>query len=649
MPGDFESTLERATAGDANAQFAVAEAYRTGDGVSEDTKEALRWYRAAAMLDLASAQNDLGTMYLNGIGTESHPAEATYWYRKAAEQGEKVAQFNLAMRYIWGSGTDRNIAVAVHWLQKSASQGYAEATGELGTMYRFGRGVKQDFVTAAQFHTTAGLAGDEVSRGNLSGYRDEIERAALGGSALAALCLVRIHGGDLPAEMDPVRAVAWLRWAKLHGSRDNDPEVQEELNDWDGVWAPELSDADNARVNDLLAEMRCTARQLNIGQGEPAMTSPDARERATPESPSDITILDRFQGCLLGGAVGDALGAPVEFMTRAEILRRFGPEGITAYAPAYGGVGTITDDTQMTLFTAEGLLRAWVRGCLKGMSTYTGVTAHAYLRWLQTQDVQPNCDIDFGTDETGWLFQQRELHSRRAPGNTCLSALQAMKSLGQPARNDSKGCGGVMRVAPVGLFGWREMSPQGVFRLGTELAALTHGHPTGALTGGVFAVLIQMLIDGASLPDALVEARRYLRDEPRHEETLRAIESAEDLAASRLPRLEAIARLGQGWIAEEALAISIYCALVAQDFRDGIVLAVNHDGDSDSTGAITGNLLGSMLGVSAIPPLWLEDLELRPVIAEVAEDLLNYREWDIEGDSDNNELVEKIWKKYPGF
>jgi ADP-ribosylglycohydrolase len=139
------------------------------------------------------------------------------------------------------------------------------------------------------------------------------------------------------------------------------------------------------------------------------------------------------------------------------------------------------------------------------------------------------CDIDFGTKETGWLFQQRELHSRRAPGNTCLSALRATKSLGQPARNDSKGCGGVMRVAPVGLFGWREMSPQQAFRLGTELAALTHGHPTGAPTGGVFAVLIQMLVDGTSLPDALVEAKRYLRDEPRHEETLRAIESAEKL------------------------------------------------------------------------------------------------------------------------
>jgi ADP-ribosylglycohydrolase len=89
--------------------------------------------------------------------------------------------------------------------------------------------------------------------------------------------------------------------------------------------------------------------------------------------------------------------------------------------------------------------------------------------------------------------------------------------------------------------------------------------------------------------------------------------------------------------------------LVAGDFGDGIILAVNHDGDSDSTGAITGNLLGTMLGVGAIAPLWLEDLELRPVIAEVAGDLLSYCEWAIATDSDNNALVEQIWKKYPGF
>lgn len=363
-------------------------------------------------------------------------------------------------------------------------------------------------------------------------------------------------------------------------------------------------------------------------------------------------VLGRFEGCLLGGAIGDALGAPVEFMRRDEILRKFGPKGITKFAPAYGGVGKITDDTQMTLFTAEGLIRGWVRGCLKGITTYSGVTAHAYLRWLQTQGERPSCNIDFGTDETGWLFQQRELHSRRAPGNTCLAALRAMKSLGDPALNDSKGCGGVMRVAPVGLFAWRQRgseAPKEAFQLGTELAALTHGHPTGSLTGGVLAVLILALTDGASLLDALTASKVILKAEPGHEETLQLIEKAESLAASSQPHESAIAQLGQGWIAEEALAISIYCALVARNFKDGLIMAVNHDGDSDSTGSITGNLLGAMLGARAIPSEWLEQLELREVITTLANDLYAYKDWEIGEYSEASEMNKRIWEKYPGF
>lgn len=364
------------------------------------------------------------------------------------------------------------------------------------------------------------------------------------------------------------------------------------------------------------------------------------------------TVRGRFLGCLLGGAVGDALGAPVEFMSRQEILRRFGPRGITQYAPAYGGLGTITDDTQMTLFTAEGLLRGWVLGCFNGSTSYIKTTANAYLRWLLTQDTQPNCAVEGISEAPGWLFQQKALHSRRAPGNTCLSALSDMAFIGEPASNNSKGCGGVMRVAPVGLFAWRlnhANTPQGAFSLGNSLAALTHGHPTGALTGGVLAVLILALTDGASLQEALATAKAILREERDYEETLRAIEQAETLAESGVPPEAAIARLGEGWIAEEALAISIYCALVARNFRDGLILAVNHDGDSDSTGAIVGNLLGAMHGVTAIPAEWLDALELREVITELAEDLYAFKDWPIGNDAKNDELNARIWQKYPGF
>jgi ADP-ribosylglycohydrolase len=368
----------------------------------------------------------------------------------------------------------------------------------------------------------------------------------------------------------------------------------------------------------------------------------------------EIDGRERFRGCLLGGAVGDALGAPVEFHTREQILAQFGSAGITAYAPAYGGIGTITDDTQMTLFTAEGLLRHWVRGCIKGVSTHTGVTANAYLRWLHTQDLAAVDGVEvgepFGDGEAGWLYQQRQLHSRRAPGNTCVSALRWMRAPGEAAGNHSKGCGGVMRVAPVGLFVSR--MPGGTlrksFEIGTEPAALTHGHPTGSLSAGVLAALIYQLAGGTSLPDALPEAKRILVEFRDHDETLRAVEAAEAARRGVGPCHDALAGLGEGWVADEALAIGIYCALAAVSFVDGVVLAVNHDGDSDSTGSIAGNLLGAALGVGAISTDWLEPLELGNVISEIADDLYDYPSWRLSGYS-ADEVTERIWRKYPGF
>ena len=390
--------------------------------------------------------------------------------------------------------------------------------------------------------------------------------------------------------------------------------------------------------------------------------------------PEDIAILSRFRGCLLGGAVGDALGAPVEFMSRDEILSRFGPNGITGYEPAYGRQGAITDDTQMTLFTAEGLLRAFVRQRSKGIPNFAfeGVTANAYLRWLLTQGHNNHFNLSAGEDD-GWLIQQPDLWNRRAPGNTCLSALEDMKELGQPAKNDSKGCGGVMRVAPVGLFVWRygitynsnpsidvrseieqadddrvDLRDRAAFELGSNLAGLTHGHPTGQLSAGVLAVMIRSLLDDATLTDALGRAKFFLREAPDHEETLEAINLAEELANSGIESEQAIPQLGEGWVAEEALAISIYSAITAKDFRHGVLQAVNHDGDSDSTGAITGNLLGTMWAEQAIPTEWQDKLELRDVIAELADDmygLMDVKFGDYVPEDKSNYWV---WDKYPG-
>jgi len=355
------------------------------------------------------------------------------------------------------------------------------------------------------------------------------------------------------------------------------------------------------------------------------------------------TIRGRYTGCLLGGAIGDALGAPVEFMRLKEIKDKFGPKGITQYAPAYGGFGTITDDTQMTLFTAEGLLRAMVRQACSDYEPLLEMVAESYLRWLLTQGIPPSVWIPVNS----WLTGQKSLHDCRAPGNTCLGALRNMSMPPRPAGNDSKGCGGVMRMAPVGLIGRSlKWDARRVFNTGCLIALLTHGHISGVLPAGVLSVLILALIDGASLQEGLVTAKALLREKEDFEETMRALELAEDLAKSSMPSPEAIAELGQGWVGEEALAISVYCALVARSFEQGIILAVNHDGDSDSTGSITGNLLGALYGVKSLPSAWLEPLELREVIEEMAEDLYDCHDWEARIERPNEEFTKRPWLKY---
>ena len=116
------------------------------------------------------------------------------------------------------------------------------------------------------------------------------------------------------------------------------------------------------------------------------------RASTSPQRLQDRRTRSAFRGCLLGGAIGDALGAPVEFTKLPDIRRRFGPKGVTGFAKAYGRAGAITDDTQMTLFTAEGLIRAHNRWLGKGIVSVETAVWYAYRRWLHTQRPLPRED-----------------------------------------------------------------------------------------------------------------------------------------------------------------------------------------------------------------------------------------------------------------
>ncbi len=343
-----------------------------------------------------------------------------------------------------------------------------------------------------------------------------------------------------------------------------------------------------------------------------------------------ISLKDKFSGCLLGGALGDALGYPVEFMKTEEIQRVYGRYGITALkADKAKGRALISDDTQMTLFTAEGIMAADRLGGKTEITSYTTYVFYAYQRWLYTQEkLLASREYSHVLDEDGPFMRELVMAdgmcSCRAPGTTCLTALRqaAGHNYGRFVNkiNDSKGCGGVMRVAPAGLYFFRDS--ERAFRMAAEFAAITHTHHTGYLAAGAFGAMIAELTCGADVSEALDVALYILRGYDGCMETYRALDHARSLDASDVPPMKAVERLGEGWIAEEALAIAVYCALChSGNVENALRLAVNHGGDSDSTGSICGNLMGAMYGESALPKRWLKKLELCDVIRTVSDRL----------------------------
>ncbi len=321
---------------------------------------------------------------------------------------------------------------------------------------------------------------------------------------------------------------------------------------------------------------------------------------------------DRCIACLVGGAAGDALGYAVEFMTNKQIQEQYGPGGIRRFE-LRDGVARVSDDTQMTLFTAEGMILS------KGdcIQDYIDAIRREYLWWFITQT--ENWPVGDSITQASFLMREPELYASRAPGTTCMGALSTggRGSVAEPV-NNSKGCGGVMRVAPIGLFLTTDVfSAEKIVQLGAEAAALTHGNPLGWLPAAALVHMIRVLSqEDADVFEAVKDAVAMLRivyPNVKERETLEALlAKAITLYRNGTGPARAIPQLGEGWVGDEALAIAVYCALRYEaHFDRAIIAAVNHDGDSDSTGAIVGNILGARLGRTGIPTRFCNKLELK--------------------------------------
>lgn len=330
----------------------------------------------------------------------------------------------------------------------------------------------------------------------------------------------------------------------------------------------------------------------------------------------------RQLACLLGGAIGDALGYRVEFQSLAAIRSKHGKDGIRLAATT--GPLEVSDDTQMTLFTLAGQVQA-VRAGRPLASPMTDAIRAAYLDWYRTQ--RGTWDARDPAAAAG-VLRHAVLWQAQAPGTTCLSALRAggTGSVEAPI-NGSKGCGGVMRTAPLGFLGPDEFSDLDVYGHGAAAAALTHGHPDGYAPAGVMALAVRRSISDAQaswtevVESALSVVQQVHPAATGTRQLLSEVGEALKLQSAGGARRTS-ASFGQGWVGDEALAVGLHAAATAAgSFAEAIEGAANHDGDSDSTASIAGQLCGAKHGLAALPNDAVYRLDVLEPLLEI------YSEW----------------------
>lgn len=340
-------------------------------------------------------------------------------------------------------------------------------------------------------------------------------------------------------------------------------------------------------------------------------------------------LQDKCRGSLVGGAIGDALGYAVEFSSLNQIRKKYGEAGIVDYELNAMGIAEFSDDTQMSLFTAEGLLNGIADGKTfeKDLLPYI---SKSYEHWYHTQSL-PAMPIN-----GDWLTNIKALWARRAPGMTCMSALQSISMPDSaPVINNSKGCGGVMRVAPIGIFSAAHpdiLKLEHAGNLAGYAADITHKHPLSTYSSMALAMIVA---DCIAYEDVNRDKFRFIvmnrvfkllnlhfREDVHLAELQALVHKALDLAVSSRSDTDAIRILGEGWVAEETLAIAVFSVMrYIDDFGKCVCCAVNHSGDSDSTGAVAGNIIGAILGYNDIPEKYRNNLELHDLILSMADDL----------------------------
>lgn len=326
------------------------------------------------------------------------------------------------------------------------------------------------------------------------------------------------------------------------------------------------------------------------------------------------------RGCLLGLAIGDAMGNTVEDKSWDEIQTEYGPEGLLGFDLKEEEFAPVTSHTQVAAFLCNGLLLALTRG----RGEYMRWSKLALKEWVRSQQFSRE-------SETGYCFlgklpqfRRRNCRDIRMLDNHRMEFYGSMTQ----RKNMNNTPGPITAGVAAGmLFQPGRISPEGVGELAGELIALTHGHPETFLSGVVLSYLIAGVLGGADLLQSLNQAigvteRQYAERFSQMEKLTMKLRLAVDLSHNKaLSPLQAMEQIGCEDTAE-CLAGAVYACLVnPRDFDGAIITAVNHSGTSAAVGAIAGAIMGALLGEDALPEFYLESLECTDVLGVLAQDM----------------------------
>ncbi len=296
-----------------------------------------------------------------------------------------------------------------------------------------------------------------------------------------------------------------------------------------------------------------------------------------------ISLEDRVRGYIFGSAIGDAFGRAVEFDSYKQILSKYGENGIVDLI-----TDDWTDDTQMMLAIGNALLKTHD----KNETAILDSIAENFIKWM---------------DDPGY-----------APGSTCMSGCANLKSGIHWSKSGipwSKGCGSVMRSGVIGFFFRNDMDK--LKSIASKSGLMTHAHPTADAACIAGALSINYALKGLKTPQIYEKVRSETLGIS--QEFTDKIDQMARIAQSQTPNREGIISLGQGWVADEAYAMALYSLWRTNNYQDLVVLASNHDGDSDSVACIAGGIFGAMNGISSIPQEWIDRLVKKNILANFAD------------------------------